>query len=52
MKLRPFASITTCYRCGKPIVKAGVSMWTKFGTVSTSSRCLCKECTNRYPKKK
>lgn len=47
MKIRPNIGITTCYKCGKPMVKAGLSFWTPGGSVYASSRCICGKCRKR-----
>lgn len=52
IKIHPFVGVTSCYRCGKPILKAGLSLWSPSGSVHTSSRCICKDCQRLNRRKK
>ena len=47
IKIKPFASIIRCPRCGRPMVKGGLTFKTSLGNVSTSSKYYCLFCFNK-----
>lgn len=47
MKVKPFININFCYKCGCPVPRAGLSIRTKAGTISTSIPFVCFKCKNK-----
>lgn len=52
MKIRPFASINFCSRCGCPVPRLGVSVRTKAGNVTTTTPFVCPSCKAKKKKKR
>lgn len=44
MKIKPFLNINFCYKCGRPVPRAGVSLKTGGGNVSFSTPFICFKC--------
>lgn len=47
MKIKPYASINFCLKCGCPVPRIGLSIKTKAGNISTSSPFICPRCKSK-----
>ena len=51
MKIKPFVNINFCYKCGCPVPRAGISIRTNMGNVSTSTPFICPKCQAKKKKR-
>lgn len=51
MKIKPFASVNFCYKCGCPVPKIGISVKTRIGNITTSTPFMCPKCQAKKKKK-
>lgn len=47
MKIKPFINIQFCSRCGAPVPRAGVSLRTEAGNVTTTTPFICMNCKRK-----
>ena len=51
MKIKPFASINFCLKCGCAVPRIGLSVKTNMGNISTSSPFVCPNCKTKNRKR-
>ena len=51
MKIKPFASVNFCFKCGCPVPRFGISVKTNVGNISTSTPFICPHCKNKRKKR-
>lgn len=47
VKMKPFASVNFCSKCGCPVPRIGVSLRTNYGVVSTATPFICPKCKSK-----
>jgi len=47
VRIRPFANINLCSKCGCPVPRLGVSLRTDFGSVATKTPFICPKCKKK-----
>ena len=52
MRIKPFINVNFCYKCGCPVPRAGISIRTKVGNISTSTPFICPKCKAKKNKNK